>query len=208
MRINSLRFRKLTIRDNLIKVAKLLLSHDLDYHFMIGEFDDNLDVMLKLINDSDSIFYYNNYYVVEDLKTGNLVGLGSFRGYKKEISNSFIYTRAFGELNKTLPPKFEEVFNATFKMFNTMVLGGLMCQVIVDENYRRQGIGSYMMKNMLNLYGKAPSFLWVTKDNVAAVKLYSKFDYIPVDEFVDFSEEKEGRKELKMFREGSDKYYE
>ena len=82
-----------------------------------------------------------------------------------------------------------------------------MCQVIVDEHYRRRGIGSYMMKNLLNLYGKAPSFLWVSKDNVAAVKLYSKFDYITIDEFTDFSEEKEGRKELKMFREGSDKYY-
>ena len=137
MQTNSYRFRKLTVRDNLIKVAKLLLSHDLDYHFMIGEYDDNLDVMLKLINDSDSIFYYNNYYIVEELGTSNLVGLGSFRGFKKELSDPFVYTRAFLELNKTVPPKFDEVFKATFKMFNTMVIGGLMCQVIVDENYRR-----------------------------------------------------------------------
>ena len=205
--INNFVFKKLTKKDNLDKVAALLLSPDLDYHFMIGEDDDNHDVMIKLINDSNSIFYYNNYYIVVDYDTGNIVGLGSYRGYKKELADPYVYKRAFGYLNKPLPDKFEEVFEATFKMFDTLVLGGLTCQVIVDPNFRKRGIGTYLLKNLLNFYGKAPSFLWVSKENTAALELYKKFDYRIVDEFVDFSDDPAGRMEYKMFREGSNKIY-
>ena len=200
-------FKKLDPSDDFVKVAKLILSHELDYHDMLGEFEENLDVLLLLLKDSDSIFYYNNFYIVKDKFSENLVAIGSFRGFRSINSSPFIYKRAFGKLNKELPSKFQEVFDATFKMYDTMTAGGMMSQIIVDPNYRQQGVGSFLLKNLLNLYGRAPSYLWTGKDNQAAINLYCKFDYEIVDEFDDYSGSGESRKELKMFREGSSVIY-
>lgn len=201
-----LEFKKLTERDNFDEVAKLILCDDLDYLNLIGTYKDNKDVFLSLMKNSDSIFYYNNYYIVKDKSTEKIVAAGMFFGFQKFELSSAIIRRAFGSLGKDLPPTFKETYNAIAKMFSTIVLGGLATQIVVDKDYRGFGVGTFLLKNLLNIYGKTPSFLWVSKDNVSAVKLYSKFGYEIVDTFID-SDGKVTREECKMFREGSDIIY-
>lgn len=201
-----LEFKKLSERDNFDEVAKLVLCDDLDYVNLIGTYKDNRDVFLNLMKNSESIFYYNNYYVVKDKTNGKIVAAGMFFGFQKFELSSSIVRRAFGALNKNLPSTFKETYNAIAKMFSTIVLGGLATQIVVDKDYRGAGVGTFLLKNLLNIYGKTPSFLWVSKDNVSAVKLYSKFDYEIVDTFID-SDGIDTREECKMFREGSNIIY-
>lgn len=108
------------------------------------------------------------------------------------------------------PESIEYEFNNSTSLFfvateNNNVIGyiGMSCiidegyifNVAVDENYRRQGVGSALI-NTLVTYGKRNNFSFLTlevrESNLKARSLYSKFGFIKVGERKDYySEPKE-----------------
>jgi GNAT superfamily N-acetyltransferase len=55
----------------------------------------------------------------------------------------------------------------------------LVHSVWVDENFRRKGLATKMMKKIVSHYPDKPMYLYVSRgrDNKAAVTLYSKFGF-------------------------------
>lgn len=53
--------------------------------------------------------------------------------------------------------------------------GILLNEIYLDENYRRKGIGTSILTNILN--NNSIVYLWVYKENVAALNLYQKLGF-------------------------------
>ncbi len=54
--------------------------------------------------------------------------------------------------------------------------GKMIDEIFIEENYRNKGIGTNLIKDVLNRYKKV--YLWVYKDNVKAVNLYRRLGFI------------------------------
>ena len=53
--------------------------------------------------------------------------------------------------------------------------GILISELYLNANYRRKGIGTNILTNILNTNAKA--YLWVYKENTPALNLYQKLDF-------------------------------
>ena len=53
--------------------------------------------------------------------------------------------------------------------------GILLNELYLDKNYRRKGIGTNILNNILNNYPKV--YLWVYKENKHALNLYKKLGF-------------------------------
>lgn len=197
----NLEFRKLKSSDNLDRVCELIYNVDpYCYRDLFGNLNNAKKVLKFLFNEQNSTFYKNNYYVA--VYNNEIVGIISFFLHFVEWDNSIIEC-AFGSCNLKIPASFYTVTKYFKESYNYFSYGASTCQVSVYKELQNQKIGSFLMENILNIYGKSDIQLNVAKDNVKAIHLYEKYGFVKIDEHDDYAGENMPYiKSYKMYRSG------
>lgn len=87
--------------------------------------------------------------------------------------------------------------------------GVLLSEIYIDKKYRNKGIGTNIIKNILNGYRIV--YLWVYKLNTDAIKLYNKLGFYVIEEtdtryYMKYDKLKHARKFCSEVRELAKKY--
>ena len=173
----------MTRMDDYDTVARLIYETDpYIYPDLFGPLENAQKVLKILLDDSNSIFYRNNYYIAE--YRGNIVGVSALIHNPKWDTYS---TRiAFERANVEIPDSFDSVIRHFERTFNTLSNGAMACNISVSDKCRNKGIAIFLLDELIKRCGWADIELTVLKDNVAACKLYSKRGFKIVEEFEDY----------------------
>lgn len=181
----NLIFRKLKDTDNFDNLAELIYRVDpYCYKDIFGDLEKAKKVLKVLMYDEKSTFYKDNYYCVEC--DNQIVGIASFFFHFVTWEDGIIED-AFGKLNLPIPNTYYAVAKYFKEMYNYRSLGASTCQVCVKEEYQNKGIGSFLIKNILDIYGKQDIQLNVLANNDKAVHLYKKYGFIIVNVHNDYA---------------------
>ena len=191
-------FRKIK-KSDYPKVIQLILSADpFTYMDLFGSAENAQKVMPYLLENKNSIFYKNNFFCCE--YKNRVIGVCSLFFHYIDWDED-VFLEAFTLAGETFPPNFKEACNSFRQEYNSFSVGVSICQVSVQTEYRNKGVGSFLLKNILDIYGNAPIQLFVNKDNKAAVHLYQKYGFISTEEGEDYAGKgKPKLKVLKMIR--------
>jgi len=182
----NLSFRKIRDNDNLKEIFILIYTGDpYIYHDLFGEIEDGFLVYQKLINNPNSVFYREYYRVVENLNNpGEIVGVCTF--FDRDVKwNPNIMKNAYVEAMIKLPDSFDAVSNYMVSSYNYPKHSVGVCNISVKEKYRNQKIGTFILEQLMQSFDDDIK-LTVLKDNIPAIKLYSKFGFKIIDEFMDY----------------------
>ena len=106
--------------------------------------------------------------------------------YAKDLSNDEI-----NKINKYVKNNISELWNNYYnividnKIVGCLLLsmkddGILLDEIYLEDEYRHKGIGTNIIKNILN--NNDIIYLWVYKENIGAIKLYKKLGFKTIDE--------------------------
>lgn len=182
----KLEFRKIRSKDDINEIIELIVNADpYTYLGLFGSMDKAKKIMPYLLNDSQSVFYKNNYFCC-DIK-GKIIGLCSFF-FHNVLWNKAVLLNAFACAKETFPSTFKEAYNSFEKEFNEEFnVGATTCQVSVKENYRNKGVATFLLQNILDIYGNAPIQLFVNHNNDYAIHLYEKFGFRIIGSYEDYA---------------------
>ena len=106
--------------------------------------------------------------------------------YAKGLSDEEI-NRINNYVNGEVPKLINDYFNIVInnKIVGCLLLtnkddGKLLDEIYLEEEYRNKGIGTDIIKNILN--NNDIVYLWVYKENEGAVSLYKKLGFIIIEE--------------------------
>ena len=106
--------------------------------------------------------------------------------YAKDLSDEEI-NRINNYVNGEVPKLINDYFNIVInnKIVGCLLLtnkddGKLLDEIYLEEEYRNKGIGTDIIKNILN--NNDIVYLWVYKENEGAVSLYKKLGFIIIEE--------------------------
>ena len=114
--------------------------------------------------------------------------------YKKKTIFEYAKDLPINEINKinnyvknNVPKLLNNYFNIVVddKVVGCLLLtdrddGVLLDEIYLEEEYRNKGIGTDILKNVIN--NNDIIFLWVYKENLKAVLLYKKLGFVVLDE--------------------------
>ncbi|MBR4618949.1 MAG: GNAT family N-acetyltransferase [Bacilli bacterium] len=114
--------------------------------------------------------------------------------YKKKTIFEYAKDLPINEINKinnyvknNVPKLLNNYFNIVVddKVVGCLLLtdrddGVLLDEIYLEEEYRNKGIGTDIIKNVIN--NNDIIFLWVYKENLKAVSLYKKLGFVVLDE--------------------------
>ena len=114
--------------------------------------------------------------------------------YKKKTIFEYAKDLPINEINKinnyvknNVPKLLNNYFNIVVddKVVGCLLLtdrddGVLLDEIYLEEEYRNKGIGTDIIKNVIN--NNDIMFLWVYKENLKAVSLYKKLGFVVLDE--------------------------
>ncbi len=191
-------FRKIKKTDY-ERVIHLILSADpYTYTNLFGGEEKAQKIMPFLFENENSIFHKRNFFCCE--YEGEVIGICSlFFHYIDWNEDTFF--EAFILANEAYPQTFKEACQSFKQEYNSFTVGVSICQVSILKNYRNQGVGTFLLQKILKIYGNAPIQLFVNKDNLAAIHLYSKFGFKIISEVEDYAGPNRPKlKVLKMVR--------
>lgn len=181
----KLTFRKLNNNDDLEQIAALIYEVDpYCYRDVFGDLNRAKKVLSLLMNNQKSTFYRDNYYCAEYNK--EIVGIASFFFHFTEWDDAVIED-AFGELELEIPKSYYVVSKYFKEDYNYYKSVASTCQVSVSSKFQNKGIGSFLIRNILDIFGKADIQLNVSATNDRAIHLYKKFGFIIVNEHDDYA---------------------
>ena len=178
-------YRPIKNDDSIKDIFHLIYSGDpVIYKDLFGDFESGLKVYEKIWNNAESIFF-RDYYRVAVNEEGRIIAICTF--YNKYLRwNPDILRSAFIMANVKIPESFYSASQYFLKTYNYSHLPVSACNVCVHEDYRGQGVGSFIIKELLNEVGNVDIQLTVLKDNIPAIKLYEKFGFKIIEEFNDY----------------------
>lgn len=196
--ITQFNFRKIDNYDDFDNIIELIYTADnIIYRDLFGNLDNARIVLKKLLFNSTSVFYKDNYFVME--KDGKIVGVSANFNSKVKWDKNIVYTEMLSA-NVEIPATFSKVSEYFEMVYNYTNVGVNICNVSVHKDYRRQGIGRYMVQNIISTAGANDVSLTVLADNKPAIGLYKKLGFFTIQEFEDYSGTEENILAYKMYR--------
>ena len=160
--------------DDLRAASKLIYkTDDLIYPDLLGKNKEvAYKVLAKLLDDPDSLFYYKNYYVAE--YEGEIIGIAAL--HKKTVKwRPNTVKSAFKELGKDPPETFKKVSKYYKSVYNNSQSKHLKLRnVSVKDRCQKKGVGSQLMRHIINEHKDSSIELWVQVTNRAAIELYNQ----------------------------------
>ncbi len=182
--MTDLIFRKITKKDYPSVIDLILAADPYTYIDLFGSKEKAHKIMPFLFENENSIFYKNNFFCCElDEK---VIGICSLFFHYIDWDQD-VFLEAFLLANETYPKNFKEACNSFKQEYNNFSVGVSICQVSVQIEYKNKGVGTFLLKNILDIYGNAPIQLYVNKENFPAVHLYEKFGFKKVEEREDYA---------------------
>ena len=174
---NNIIVRKAKKEDNLYQIAELLYKTDpYIYPYWFGSLDNCLKELTPLLLEDKFFFNINNLYVAYKIDTNEIIGVTCI--VDKSIDLDYDYSNL---KNKNERYKFtiENYVEGLIKEVNESTFA-YISNVCVDEKYRGQHIGRYMLTKIIEVY-KNKLFkeivLDVLADNPGAIKLYQNLGF-------------------------------
>ena len=177
-------FRKLRKTDSYVDVFDIVIDTDPYIYkdiFCIEE--KKLEIFQTLFLNPESYFYYENYYgLFIDEK---LIGLVSIQSPLNVFSEDAI-RMAYMEQNIEIP---EAALAANKYLFDAVCkIGNLAyaCNISVKKEYRGNGYGDMILKDIIKIIGNNIICLTVIADNIAALHLYKQNGFMIQESFLDY----------------------
>ena len=131
------------------------------------------------------MFFVEHYRVVVNKETQQVLGVCSF--FNPDVKwDPSIVEQAYIMSGVHIPESFDSVSKYFTKTYNYKHYLVGACNVCVKEGYRGQHVGSFMLNSLLEEIENEDVQLTVLKDNVSAIKLYEKYGFQIVTEFMDY----------------------
>ncbi|MGN0771871.1 MAG: GNAT family N-acetyltransferase [Christensenellales bacterium] len=169
-------FQKLIRESDYQETATLIYQTDpFIYKDLFGNVENARQILRYSFENPKSVFFKEFIWIVKNEKD-EVIGCAlnhanDFRWNQDDML--FDYERAGIEP----PASFFCVSNYMDKTYNYRKLGRSICNVSVREDYHKQGVGSFLLKNLFEHVGKELFELTVFVDNIAAIRLYEKFGF-------------------------------
>ncbi|MBE5735619.1 MAG: GNAT family N-acetyltransferase, partial [Clostridiales bacterium] len=164
--------RKLNKDDNFNKVAELIYATDqYIYPYWFYNFNNWRDVLVYLIQNSGSIFYYNNILIAED--DGNICGILIFLLNKDKfiidyeelmkVNSNFKYT-----IEEYIIPTCTNIDDDTIHIPN----------ISVSIESRRKGVATELIETLKKMFPNKNLEVDVLSTNKPAIELYNKEGFV------------------------------
>ena len=183
--LDNIVVRRPTKNDDLRKISELLYKTDpYIYPYWFGSLDNCLNELTPLLIEDKFFFNINNLYVAIDKSNSEVVGVVCITD--KSVDLEYDYSKL---VSKNERYKFT-VENYVFALIKEVKESNFayISNVCVDEKYRGQHIGNYMLSNIIDIY-KAKFFkeivLDVLEDNPSAIALYKRLGFEKFSELFD-----------------------
>ena len=182
----ELEYRHINNNDNLRDVFELIYSGDpYIYRDLFTNIDDGYKIFLRICKNPNSMFFVEHYRVVVNEETQQVLGVCSF--FNPDVKwDPSIVEQAYIMSGVHIPESFDSVSKYFTKTYNYKHYLVGACNVCVKEGCRGQHVGSFMLNSLLEEIENEDVQLTVLKDNVAAIKLYEKYGFQIVSEFMDY----------------------
>lgn len=170
--------RRMKRTDSFTRVGNLIYDSDeYIYPDLFGEKKrDAMKIVRKLLNDPDSTFHWENYYVAT--YGGRIIGISAVHIKRIEWDSDAI-RRTFSDLQMNTPRDFDLVCRAFEKTYGRDQSDNVKIRCVSVENaYQRCGVGTKMLAKIMEDHPNEPMELCVLTSNGAAIKLYKKFKFV------------------------------
>ena len=169
--------RKPTKKDNLEKIAELLFNTDpYIYPYWFGNVDNCKRELTPLLLEDKFFFNINNLYITIDKGTNEIIGVMCILDKSVDLDYDYSTLKAKNErycftIVNYIEGLIKEVKEADFAYISN---------VCIDERYRGQHIGNFMMSYVIDVY-KNKLFKEIVLDvlaqNPGAIKLYQNLGF-------------------------------
>lgn len=179
-----LAFRKLRKTDSCSDVFDIVIETDpYIYKDIFQNNDKKLKIFESLFLNPESYFYYENYYglFIDNV----LIGLVSIQSPRNVFSEDSLRI-AYMEQNLKIP---EAAIAANKYLYESVCkIGDLAyaCNICVHKDYRGQGYGDLILKDIIKIIGNNIICLTVIANNIAALNLYKKNGFLIQESFLDY----------------------
>ncbi len=179
----NLQIRNLSADDDINIIAELIMDTDpYIYKDLFGSYENAVKVLPQLFSRNSGIFKRSCYYLAVDGE--DILGITAFFKYGDTWDSNEVEI-AFVEAGVQLPESFAAV-SEYFKEAHNYLPEVKACNVCVRKEFRRRGVGDFMVKEVIRMAGNSNIVLTVMVDNSAAVKLYEKNGFKTLYEFEDY----------------------
>ena len=186
--------RKPTKKDNLEKIAELLFNTDpYIYPYWFGNVDNCKRELTPLLLEDKFFFNINNLYITIDKGTNEIIGVMCILDKSVDLDYDYSTLKAKNErycftIVNYIEGLIKEVKEADFAYISN---------VCIDERYRGQHIGNFMMSYVIDVY-KNKLFKEIVLDvlaqNPGAIKLYQNLGFEQFTEvFKGFNDPSKGK---------------
>ena len=186
--------RKPTKEDNLEKIAELLFNTDpYIYPYWFGNVDNCKRELTPLLLEDKFFFNINNLYITIDKGTNEIIGVMCILDKSVDLDYDYSTLKAKNErycftIVNYIEGLIKEVKEADFAYISN---------VCIDERYRGQHIGNFMMSYVIDVY-KNKLFKEIVLDvlaqNPGAIKLYQNLGFEQFTEvFKGFNDPSKGK---------------
>lgn len=197
-------FEKLKSRKDYADTARLIFNTDpYIYKDLFGDEEASCNVLAFSFDNPKSLFFKDYVYVVRDNQTKKIVGTSLFH------PNGFVWHDEdmeidFENAEVPRPETYQEVCKYMSKTYNTVKIGCSACNISIHPDFRRKGVGIFMLRRLIKEANDNTIELTVLKSNNAAINLYSKLGFkILGESFADYGNGSDhGEESYKMIRNG------
>ena len=182
--MENLEFSKVQCNDDVSRIAELIYQTDpYLYRDLLGDITQGTRLLGILIENPRSIFYKDHLYVCR--KDGIIVGIASIQPHGTEWDFDTI-RMAYMEFGLEITESVRAAGNYFKKTYSRIGIGAFVCNICIHSDYRGQGIGNFVLGNLIAIVGRNNIELSVLADNIAAIKLYQSHGFIIVDEVYEY----------------------
>ncbi len=175
--------RRLRADDDIYTIAELLMETDpFIYKDLFGSYENAVKVLPCLFRRDSGIFKRSCYYLALDNK--DILGMIAIFKYGDDWQEEEV-RMAFIEAGVALPQSFNAV-SKYFKEAHNYQPEVKACNVCVRKEYRRRGVGDFMVKEVIRMAGNSNIMLTVLTSNETAVKLYRDNGFRILYEYDDY----------------------
>ncbi len=179
-----MKFGKLISKDEYSAVAKLIYQTDAYlYPDLFGSIENAKKLLPYLLEDKRSHWYKDYIYVAKE--NGSVIGIITVIPFNVDWNYASVQM-AYMECGLELDDRVKAVCEYFAKASENIGIGASACNICIREDYRGNGIGSFMLEKVIEMVGHNNIELSVLADNTAAIHLYEKYGFVTVRQFYDY----------------------